>query len=78
MALVNNVPTLASRLNGLSIANVAASSHSYDLNHRRGAVTRSLAWPLGGARRSTRDPRARRWPTPSDAASLGKGSIMVV
>jgi len=28
VALVNNIPTLASRLNGLSIANVAASSHS--------------------------------------------------
>jgi hypothetical protein len=35
VALVNNIPTLASRLNGLSIANVAASSHSYDLNRRR-------------------------------------------
>src|SRR5262245_44084682 len=35
VALVNNIPTLASRLNGLSIANVAASSHSYDLNSRR-------------------------------------------
>ena len=33
MALVNNIPTLASRLNGLSIANVAASSHSYDPKH---------------------------------------------
>jgi hypothetical protein len=29
VALLNNNPTLASRLNGLSIA---ASSHSYDLN----------------------------------------------
>jgi uncharacterized protein DUF3892 len=35
VALVNNIPTLASRLNGLSIANVAASSHSYDLNSRQ-------------------------------------------
>jgi len=33
---VSNIPTLASRLNGLSIANVVASSHSYDLNSRRG------------------------------------------
>src|SRR5437016_5360679 len=40
LALVNNIPTLASRLNGLSIANVAASSHSYDLNSRRCAVKR--------------------------------------
>jgi len=39
--MVNNIPTLASRLNGLSIANVAASSHSYDLNRRRCAVRRS-------------------------------------
>jgi len=30
VALVTNIPTLASRLNRLSIANVAASSHSYD------------------------------------------------
>ena len=30
--LGEQIPTLASRLNGLSIANVAASSHSYDLN----------------------------------------------
>jgi len=43
VALVNNIPTLASRLNGLSIANVAASSHSYDLNSRRCAVRRSPA-----------------------------------
>src|SRR5207244_493723 len=35
VALVNNIPTLASRLNGLSIANVVASSHSYDFNSRR-------------------------------------------
>jgi len=28
---MNNIPTLASRLNGLSIANDAASSQSYDL-----------------------------------------------
>ena len=42
---MNNIPTLASRLNGLSIANVAASSHSYDLNSRRWAVRRSPAWP---------------------------------
>jgi hypothetical protein len=35
VALVNNIPTLASRLNGLSIANVAASSYSYDLNSWR-------------------------------------------
>jgi uncharacterized protein YbjQ (UPF0145 family) len=42
VALVNNIPTLASRLNGLSIANVAASSHSYDLNSRRCAVKREL------------------------------------
>ena len=27
-ALVNNIPTLASRLNGLSVANAAVSSHS--------------------------------------------------
>ena len=59
------IPTLAPRLNGPSIANVAASSHSYDLNRRRCAVTRSPAWPAGGARRSTRAPRARRWPPPS-------------
>ena len=39
VALVNNIPTLASRLNGLSIANVAASS----LNRRRCAVRRSPA-----------------------------------
>jgi hypothetical protein len=51
VALVNNIPTLGSRLNGPSIANVAASSHSYDLNRRRGAVRRSPAWPAGGARR---------------------------
>src|SRR6266436_10303243 len=31
VASVNNISTLASRLNGLSIAAVAASSHSYDL-----------------------------------------------
>jgi hypothetical protein len=29
------------------------------------AVRRSPAWPAGGARRSTRAPRARRWPPPS-------------
>src|SRR2546427_9397638 len=58
VALVNNIPTLASRLNGLSIANVAASSHSYDFNSRRCAVRRSPALPAGGARRSTRTPRA--------------------
>jgi hypothetical protein len=64
VAFVNNIPTLASRLNGLSIANVA-SSHSYDLNSRRCAVRRSPAWPAGGARRSTRAPRTLRWPPPS-------------
>src|SRR5713226_1100292 len=42
VALVNNIPTLASRLKGLSIANVAASSHSYDLNSRRCAGKREL------------------------------------
>src|SRR5216684_5063259 len=40
VVLVNKIPTLASRLNGISIAN-AASSHSYDLNRRRCAVRRS-------------------------------------
>jgi hypothetical protein len=54
-------PTLASRLNGLGIA-------SYDLNRRRRAVRRSPEWPAGGARRSTKVPRARWWrptgPTP--------------
>jgi hypothetical protein len=57
----------SSRLNGLSIANVA-SSHSYDLDRRRCAVRRSLAWSTGGARRSTRAPEhavgRRRAPTP--------------
>jgi hypothetical protein len=28
VALVNNIPTLASRFNGLSIANVVVASHS--------------------------------------------------
>jgi len=41
---------------GLSIANVAASSHSCDLNRRRCAVRRSPARPAGGAGRSTRAP----------------------
>jgi hypothetical protein len=54
---VNNIPTLASRLNGLSIANVAASSHSYDLNSQRSAVRRSLAWPPGGARKKYESPQ---------------------
>jgi endoglucanase len=49
VALVNNIPTLASRLNGLSIAYVAASSHSYDFNSRRCAARRSPAWPAAGA-----------------------------
>lgn len=46
VALVNNIPTLASGLNGLSIANVAASSHSYDLNSRRSAGKRELKFKI--------------------------------
>ncbi len=71
---MNNIPTLASRLNGLSIANVAASSHSYSLNRQRCALRRSPAWPAGGARRSTRAPRARRWPPPSQPHASGPSS----
>jgi hypothetical protein len=66
VALVNNIPTLASRLNGLSITDVAASSHSYDLNRRRYAVRRSPAWPAGRRQKKYESsPRARRWPPPS-------------
>src|SRR2546426_553995 len=58
VALVNNIPTLASRLNGLSIANVAASSHSYDLNRRRCAVrcagSVSACHTIAGGGRSSR------------------------
>src|SRR4030095_15682472 len=61
VALANNIPTLASRLNGLSIANVAASSHSYDFNSRRGlqAAPEEVREPPehAGARRSA--PRLR-------------------
>jgi len=65
VALVNNIPTLASRLNGLSIANVVASSHSDDLNRRRCAIRRSPGEPAqrfdGGGLSvpAGKDPRAR-------------------
>src|SRR5258705_155254 len=43
VASVNNISTLASRLNGLSIAAVAASSHSYDLTKPPAARGQALA-----------------------------------
>src|ERR1700730_11087278 len=45
VAFVDNISTLAPRLNGLSIANVAASSHSYDINSQRCRV--SFSSPSG-------------------------------
>jgi hypothetical protein len=59
VALVNSIPTLASRLNGLSIANVATSSHSYDFSE---APPRLMA-------------RARAFPSPpSSPASRARGA----
>src|SRR5258708_6328199 len=65
VALVNSIPTLVYRLTGLSIANVGASSHSYDFKSRRCRVRCPPAWPAGGARRRMRAPRARRCPPQS-------------
>jgi hypothetical protein len=53
--LANNVATLASRLNGLSIANVAASSRSHSFNRQLCAVP-----PPSPARPGHRPPRGGR------------------
>jgi hypothetical protein len=81
VALVNNIPTLPSRLNGFSIADVAASSQSYDLNRRRCAVRRSPARPAGGARRNESPqstPVAAAQPHTSGPSSCGRPPVQSV
>ncbi len=82
VALVNTIPTLASRLNGLSIANVAASSHSYDFNSRRCAVAcrrrqkkyeSPQSTPAAAAQPHASGPSpTERWAMSAEARSMAK------
>lgn len=71
-ALVNNIPTLASRLKGLSITNVA-SSQSYDLN--RGARSGARRCGLQAAPEEVREGRRARFSPPPSPAPPGRGEV---